>query len=278
MAPARASSSGLPQGWFLALCPRCADFEGYVEDKSKGAMLRFEDSLPRLPVPSLDETAKRYLKSLHPLLTRSELDYSKRAVADFIRPGGQGEELQKRLIGRRDNPDVKNWIIEWWNDSSYLGWRDPVVPYSSYFYSHRDDRRRRDPAKRAAAITTAVLEFKRQVDEKTLEPEYMRKLPMAMSSYEFMFNACRVPAKPSDYPVQYDPQDNAHIIVMRKNQFFKVQHVVGGKQLNTTELEAQFRKIYANAEKSPPIGVLTSQHRDAWTDVRWTSVACAPLT
>jgi carnitine O-acetyltransferase len=255
MAPARASS-GLPQG--------------YVEDKSKGAMLRFEDSLPRLPVPSLDETAKRYLKSLHPLLTRSELDYSKRAVADFIRPGGQGEELQKRLIARRDNPDIRNWLHEWWNDVSYLGWRDPVVPYVSYFYSHRDDRRRRDPSKRAAAITTAVLEFKRQVDEKTLEPEYMRKLPMAMSTYEFMFNACRVPAKPSDYPVKYDPQDNAHIIVVRKNQFFKVQHVVGGKQLNTTELEAQFRKIYVTAEKSPAIGALTSQNRDAWTEV-WPS-------
>ena len=230
-------------------------------------MLRFEDSLPRLPVPTLQETAQRYLKSLHPLLSRTEYEHSQKAVSEFIRPGGQGEELQKRLLARREDPNIKNWIHEWWNNAAYLAYRDPVVPYVSYFYSHRDDRRRRDPAKRAAAMTTAVLEFKRQVDQKSLEPEYMRKLPMAMSSYEWMFNACRIPAKPADYPVKYNSDEHKHIIVIRKNQFFKVMHEVSGKQLNTTELEEQFRKIYAKAEKSPPIGVLTSQHRDAWTYV-----------
>jgi carnitine O-acetyltransferase len=230
-------------------------------------MLRFEDSLPRLPVPTLQETTQRYLKSLHPLLSKAEFDHSQRAVAEFVKPGGQGEELQKRLIARREDPKIRNWIYEWWNNSAYLAYRDPVVPYVSYFYSHRDDRRRRDPAKRSAAMTTAALEFKRQVDQKSLEPEYMRKLPMAMSSYQWMFNACRIPAKPADYPVKYSSDEHKHIIVIRKNQFFKVMHEIGGKQLNTTELEEQFRKIYAKAEKSPPIGVLTSQHRDAWTYV-----------
>ena len=116
-------------------------------------------------------------------------------------------------------------------------------------------------------MTTAVLEFKKQVDEKTLEPEYMKKLPMAMSSYEYMFNCCRIPAKPADYPAKYNYQEHPYIVVVRKNQFFKVCHKVNGKQLNTTELEEQFRKVYAKAEKSPPIGIFTSQHRDAWTYV-----------
>lgn len=87
---------------------------GYKEDHSKGAMLRFEDSLPRLPVPSLDETAKRYLKSVHPLLTAQEYQSTEAAVAKFIQPGGQGEELQKRLQARAADPNVKNWIYEWW--------------------------------------------------------------------------------------------------------------------------------------------------------------------
>jgi carnitine O-acetyltransferase len=245
---------------------------GYVEDLSKGPMLRYEDSLPKLPVPTLEETAKRYLKSLHPLLSKSEFDHSTQAVTEFVKPGGQGEELQKRLVARREDPEVKNWIYEWWNNAAYLAYRDPVVPYVSYFYSHRDDRRRRDPSKRAAAMSTAVLEFKRQVDDKTLEPEYMRKLPIAMSSYHWMFNACRIPAKPADYPVKYDANENKHIIVIRKNQFFKVLHEVNGKQLNTTELEEQFRKVYALAERSPPIGSLTTQHRDAWTYVSFALV------
>ena len=163
-------------------------------------MLRFEDSLPRLPVPSLEETGRRYLKSVHPLLSPAEFERTSRVVSEFVRPGGEGELLQKRLIARRDDPNTRNWIIEWWNHASYLGYRDPVVPYVSYFYSYRDDRRRRNPAARAAAITTAALDFKRQVDDGSLEPEYMRGQPLAMSSYVYMFNCCRIPAEGADYP------------------------------------------------------------------------------
>lgn len=241
---------------------------GYKEDSAKGPMLRFQESLPKLPVPTLEETTKRYLKSLSPLLSQSELETSKKAVEEFTKAGGIGEKLQERLIARREDPQHKNWIYEWWNDAAYLSYRDPVVPYVSYFYSHRDDRRRRNPAKRAAAISTAVLEFKKMVDQGTLEPEYMKKLPICMDSYKWMFNCSRVPAKPADFPVKYSHESNKHILVIRKNQFFKVQHEVDGKQLNTAELEKQFARIYEKAEKAPAFGILTTENRDIWTDAR----------
>lgn len=233
-------------------------------------MLRFEDSLPRLPVPTLEETAKRYLKSLHPLLSKSEFEHSTKVVDEFLAPGGQGEQLQERLVAKREEPSTKNWIAEWWDEAAYLGYRDPVVPYVSYFYSHRDDRKRKDPAKRAAALTTAALAFAKQVNEGTLEPEYMRKLPIAMSSYQYMFNCSRLPLKPSDAPKIYDWQQNKHIVVVRKNQFFKVPYEIAGKQLNTAELEHQIRRVYEKAEKSAPVGILTSQNRDKWADVSTT--------
>ena len=230
-------------------------------------MLRFEDSLPRLPVPTLEETSKRYLKSIHPLLTKEEYAASEKAVAAFNKPGSIGQTLQERLVARAADPKHRNWIIDWWNNAAYLGDRGPNVPYVSYFYSFRDDRRRRNPAKRAAAITTAALEFKRQVDDKSLEPEYMRKMPMAMSSYQYMFNCSRVAADP-DYCIEYGPQGNEHIIVMRKNQFWKIPTHINGKQLNTTEFEQQFTYVYQKAEKSPPVGSLTSLPRDQGVTAR----------
>lgn len=239
-------------------------------------MLRFEDSLPRLPVPTLDETAQRYLRSVHPLLSPSEYEVTKKAVDSFIAPGSLGQELQKRLVAKREDASVKNWIIDWWNNAAYLGYRDPVVPYVSYFYSHRDDRKRRDPAKRAAAITSSVLEFKKEVDGGSLEPEYMKKLPIAMSSYEYMFNCCRIPAKPADFPKKYDHNSNKHIVVVRKNQFFKVEHEVAGKQLNTSELEQQFKSIYSLAETAPAIGILTTENRDTWTEMRESLIQTNP--
>lgn len=216
------------------------------------------------------------MKSLHAILSKDEYQRSKDAVEDFVKAGGIGETLQKRLVARREDPAHKNWIYDWWNSAAYLGDRGPVVPYVSYFYSHRDDRKRRDPAKRAAALSTAILDFKAKVDDKSLEPEYMRKLPMAMSSYHWMFNACRVPGEPECYPVKYEAKEHPYFIAVRKNQFFKVYHEVNGKQLNTSELEAQFRRIYETAAKSPAVGVMTAAGRGDWAQMRERLIAASP--
>lgn len=241
-------------------------------------MLRFQESLPRLVVPTLQETTDRYVKSVRPLLSASEFESTKSAVTEFLKPGGVGEALQKKLLARAANPNVKNWIIDWWNELAYLGDRVPVVPYISYFYSYKDDKKRRDPAKRAAVITTATLEFKKMVDGGTLEPEYMRKQPLCMDSYKWMFNTCRIPKKPVDEPIKYPALEHKHFVVIRKNHFFKVLHEVDGAQLNTHELEAQFARIYelANSLKAPAIGALTSENRDVWADARQTLLDAAP--
>lgn len=249
---------------------------GYKEDLSKGKMLRFEDSLPRLPVPSLEETASRYLKSVHAVVSDAEYERTKKAVETFIRPGGQGQTLQERLLARAADPKRANWLTEWWNSAAYLSYRDPVIPYVSYFYSYKDDRARREPAKRAAAVTSAALEFKKQVDEGSLEPEYMRGQPIAMSSYEYMFNCSRVPGDVEDFPRKYQAKDNEHIVVVRKNQFFKVPLVVNGEKLNVSELQKQFERIYEIAQRAPPVGVLTVANRDLWNDARKKLLAADP--
>lgn len=58
-----------------------------------------------------------------------------------------------------------------------------------------------------------------------------------MDSYKYMFNACRYPAKPSDYEVTFDPTTNNHITVIRKNKFFVLDLVKDGIQLSTAEIE-----------------------------------------
>ncbi|KAF5106709.1 hypothetical protein DV452_002023 [Geotrichum candidum] len=252
---------------------------GYVEDASKGPMLRFQESLPHLPVPSLEETAAKYLRSVIPLVTPDEFARTEAAVKDFIRPGGAGQQLQKKLEARASDPSIKNWLYDWWNDAAYLTYRDPVVPYVSYFYSHKDDKLRKNPVTRAAAITTAALAFKAQVDNKTLEPEYMKKLPLCMDSYKYMFNVSRVPLPGRDDAVSYDPNTHKHIIVIRHNRFFKILHEVNGKQLSTAEFEAQLQKVYEATEGQPkatPIGALTSENRDKWVKYRELLIAADP--
>ncbi|CAN6640543.1 carnitine O-acetyltransferase, mitochondrial [Trichomonascus vanleenenianus] len=240
----------------------------YVEDKSKGAMLRFQESLPRLPVPSLEETAAKYLRSIRALATPEQYAKTEAAVKEFVQK--DGVPLQKKLLERAAHPEMKNWISEWWNSGAYLDYKDPVVPYVSYFFAFKDDKLRKNPAKRAAALTSAALTFKHQVDSGSLEPEYMRKNPICMDAYQWMFNACRVPVKGgTDYPIVYPADGHKHIIVIRKNRFYKVLHEVDGKELTTAELEQQFAKVYELAQTHAlAVGTLTSQNRDVWGHAR----------
>lgn len=152
-----------------------------------------------------------------------------------------------------------------------MAYRDPVVINVSYFYSHKDDRTRRNPASRAAAISTGVLSFRKLVVNGELEPEYMKKLPICMDSYQYMFNACRLPQPDADYVKTYPTDEsNEFILVMRKGRFFKIQHTVNGKQLSTADLEGQFEKIIkkATTDAEVPIGALTSENRDKWLAAR----------
>ncbi|CAG8458610.1 2849_t:CDS:2 [Acaulospora morrowiae] len=250
----------------------------YPVDTSVGPMLRYQKSLPRLPVPALSETLEKYLKSVKPLVNEEEFAKTVAAVTEFQKPGGIGEELQRRLLEKANNPNVINWLEEWWNELAYFGYRDPVCVYVSYFFAYKDDKIRKDPAARAASVITAALEFRKLVVEEQLEPEYARNLPLCMDSYKMMFNACRYPKKPTDFELTFDPATNNHMTVIRKNKFFIVDLVKDGTQLSTSEIESQIKKVYelAGNAKDPPIGAFTTENRDNWTNYRNLLLSASP--
>lgn len=126
-------------------------------------MLRFEASLPRLPVPSLASTAAKYLETVQPHLTPAQYSATQAAVKSFL-DSEQSRVLQTRLEERAHDPDVKSWLADWWNDVAYMGYRDPVVVYVSYFYVHVDDKRKPSQAKRAAELVKATLPFRYLVE------------------------------------------------------------------------------------------------------------------
>lgn len=82
-----------------------------------GSTFGGESSLPKLPVPTLEETLSRYLASVKPLVSESQFLKTQEAVHQFA-ASAQAQELQKRLIARRDETD--SWLIDWWNDYAYF--------------------------------------------------------------------------------------------------------------------------------------------------------------
>ncbi|GAA5896780.1 hypothetical protein JCM6882_005033 [Rhodosporidiobolus microsporus] len=244
-----------------------------------GPTYRFEASLPHLPVPTLEETAERYLASIKPYHTAQEPGTgaeplqswakSEQAVKEFVE-SPLVKELQQRLLKRAE--EKESWLSEWWNETAYFGWRGPVVPGVNYFYSHRDDRTRRTGPARAAGFTRALLYFRRLLVTQQLEPEMARKTPLCMSSYKYLFNATRLPTPKVDSAKIYDPETHNHVVVVRKNKFYEVPVVdEKGEWLSDKELEALFQQVVDQAgteADAHPVGALTAADRDLWTEAR----------
>lgn len=67
-----------------------------VDPKAKaGITYASQDKLPKLPIPELESTCKKYREVLAPLQTRREQHETAAAVQEFLK--GDGPELQERL-------------------------------------------------------------------------------------------------------------------------------------------------------------------------------------
>ena len=126
-------------------------------------MLRYEASLPHLPIPTISSTAAKYLETVQPHLTKEQFAKTQTAVKMFVE-SDQAKVLQERLQARAAQPGVANWLADWWNEAAYMGYRDPVVMFVSYFYVHLDDKTRPGQAKRAAQLLKAMLTFRTLVE------------------------------------------------------------------------------------------------------------------
>ncbi|PPR05370.1 hypothetical protein CVT24_007984 [Panaeolus cyanescens] len=251
---------------------------GYSEDPSAPPMLRYQSSLPKLPVPALESTCSKYLETVKPLVTPEAYARTEAVVSEFL-TSPLAQQLQERLKDRAN--EHTSWLSEWWNDVAYMAYRDPVVVFVSYFYVHANDPLRKTPAKRAASLIKAMIPFRDLVESGRLEPEKVRGAPLCMASYKWLFHSCRYPVKPSDIAEKFDPASNNHIVVLRKNRFFLVplSNPTTGREFSAAELEAQFEKIIEYAGEKPaetPIGALTSDNRDLWADAREALIRASP--
>lgn len=64
-------------------------------EPKQGITFAAQEKLPRLPIPDLEATMKRYLEALDPLQTAREHTDSERAVSRFLKT--DGPELQEKL-------------------------------------------------------------------------------------------------------------------------------------------------------------------------------------
>ncbi|KAK9888429.1 hypothetical protein WA026_000677 [Henosepilachna vigintioctopunctata] len=80
-----------------------------------------------LPVPKLNETLTKYLKSIRPFVSEDELARSEEIVRQF--ENNEGPILQDYLEKRAKS--CENWVSEWWDNMMYFDCRTPTTIFSS---------------------------------------------------------------------------------------------------------------------------------------------------
>ncbi|EEB10161.1 carnitine palmitoyltransferase I, putative [Pediculus humanus corporis] len=228
----------------------------------------FQGSLPRLPLPSINDTMKRYLRSVRPLLDDVEYEKMEKLAAEF--ENGIGRKLQRYL-------SLKSWwstnyVSDWWEEYVYLRGRAPLMVNSNFYgidaiFRHLTSRQ----ASRAAVIIHALLQFRRLIDRQELAPILVQGLvPLCSWQYERAFNTTRVPGKESDKIVHYS--DSNHIVVYHKGRYFKVLIYYKNRLLNPVEIEMQMEQILnddsPSIEEEEKIAVLTAGNRSKWGQTR----------
>lgn len=222
--------------------------------------------LPRQPVPDLQHTLSKYLRTVQPLLSLDEYKVTETLVHEFKKDGGIGQKLQDYLVERAKNHE--NWLSEWWLNCAYLEFRKPVVVWSSpgLVYPLKTFNRTADQLTYAANLIKAALSFKEVIDQNRIPPEMIGSDPLDMSQYKKIFGTCRVP-RPIRDELIYNCNSN-HIIVIHNNNFFRLNVLSDDNNiLNTEDIYDNLVAIVENSlEKTLPIGILTSENRDTWAE------------
>ena len=268
---------------------------------------KFQDSLPKLPVPKLEDTAKRFLYAATPLVSAEELAAAEADVQAFL--DGAGPVLQKELE-ERAAARYTSFISDWWFDM-YLANRDPLMlnvnPQLAFLQDPAPEKN--DQAERAASLIVSSARFIRTLRDNHLEPElfqtYMSPIPgcanfgkteafkhvcawaprsiafyvgaafgayaLDMSQFGGLIGSTRVPRAGKDELVK--SPDSRHVVVQRGSRFYTFDILRDDfTAVPAAEVKAHVEAILAapdaSSETSEAVGLLTSAERDAWAAAR----------
>eukprot|EP00039_Didymoeca_costata_P028328 m.20685 g.20685 ORF g.20685 m.20685 type:complete len:657 (-) comp6920_c0_seq1:151-2121(-) len=276
-----------------------ATADGYLE-KTVIPTLHFQDSLPKLPLPKLEDTLKRYLDSAKPVIDEETYKKTEGIVNEFL--NGEGKALHEQLDKLDKNKYAKSsYISEPWFDM-YLKNRSSLPINLNPQLTWRDDpsNEKNDQAVRAASLLTSAISFYRTMRDGHLSPDVfhtkpdMSKKPIVerlisltprrvayypavlagayaldMSQYQNLFSSTRIPCTGRDELKKF--HGSRHVVIQRGHEFFSMDVLNDdGDAISRAQLEDNIRGILAMDidETSHPVGALTTLDRDTWAKAR----------
>uniref|UniRef100_A0A8C9WV02 carnitine O-palmitoyltransferase n=1 Tax=Sander lucioperca TaxID=283035 RepID=A0A8C9WV02_SANLU len=233
----------------------------------KPMLYSFQNSLPRLPVPTIKDTCRRHLESVRPLMDDEKYERMEGLTKDFEK--NLGPRLQWYL--KLKSWWASNYVSDWWEEYIYLRGRGPIMVNSNYYamdflYVFPTSIQ----AARAGNAIHAIMLYRRKLDRAQIKP-----IPLCSAQWEQMFNTSRVPGLETD-TLQH-MNDSKHIAVYHKGRFFKVWMFYDGRLLLPREIEQQMQRILDDQSEPLPgeekLAALTAGERTPWAKARETYFA-----
>ncbi|XP_023161510.1 carnitine O-acetyltransferase-like isoform X2 [Drosophila hydei] len=227
-----------------------------------------ENGLPRdllkYPVQPLQHTLTRYLESVQPLLSESEMQKEEDLAVDFMR--NQGYELQS-LLEKTGQSNV-NWLTDRWTNVSYLGYRAPLTIFSSSCISFPQQNflNSLNFLSFTAKAIYAMCEFHSIVENNQLPVRKLEGFDLDNSQFYNVFGTVRIPQRSSDTLQQCASN---YVVVIHKNNFYKlpVFDAEDMRIFNVFHIRKQLFKIIKSGRPlGKPIGLLTHDRRDHWAE------------
>lgn len=230
----------------------------------------YQDSLPKIPIPELNETCDKFIEWVQPLLNEKEFANTKKIVEKFKAKGADGEKLQNELIKWSERKNLLNWTAPFWEDI-YLKARTPLVKNGNVFYliKNRLKTLGLPQANIAASLVISVLKFKSLIDSEELEVDLQNGQPICMEQYKRLFSSTRIPRREKDD--LKITKNQKHIIVLHKGNMFSIDVYKDSEEIKSfLEIKKDLEYIIASSKtsKNNEIGIFTAMNRDKWADTR----------
>ncbi|KAI1727732.1 choline/Carnitine o-acyltransferase domain-containing protein [Ditylenchus destructor] len=238
-----------------------------IISKSGPMLHSFQGALPRLPLPSLDETLNRHLRSIRPITSDEEYNEMVDLTEKFRK--GLGRRLQRFLFIK--SLFSINYVTDWWEEFVYLRQRSPIMINSNYYgFDTLNENPTTNQAARAANVTWGALLFRRLIERQEFAVSSRINVPFCTMQYSRLFNSCRVPGEETDSFRVWN--DAKHVAVYAKGCWYKLSIHNGKRLLEPAELQVAFQEILDSSEEPAPgekeLAALTAGERVHWAVTR----------
>jgi hypothetical protein len=252
-----------------------------VRGLASGASYQFETlfeenhlGLPRLPIPALDDTLDRYLRTLQPHGTPAELAHSAQAVETFrAGPGSRVDaELKAWDQANAERGGFPYFFFEEQWDEAYLGARCPNTINLNPVFTLAFAPEPGSQTTRAAQFLSASARWLAQARAGGLLAD-----GLDMSRLGHVMGTARLPHETLDTLVFHGVESRHVVVQCGGGQFYSVDILAAdGTARAVADVEASLSAVLsaaaaaasASSVSGPGVGVLTALPRTEWAAAR----------